>query len=131
MIADLKPPKTARNTTHNWVETKGKKERVRGKRNQDGTSTPVRELLKRKGTHTQGSLLTGRSAKREGPQSLREKCSSWTEEGKAEREPHRPLVPPPKTSQLEMLKQRLGTETQAPENKKNVRKMKKLRNHSC
>ena len=29
------------------------------------------------------------------PQSLREKHSSWTEEGKVEREPHRPLKPPP------------------------------------
>ena len=38
----------------------------------------------------------------EGPQSLGEKLSSWTEEGKAEREPHRPLAPPPLTPQPEM-----------------------------
>ena len=38
----------------------------------------------------------GRPAKMERePQSLGEKCSSWTEEGKAEREPHRPSVPLP------------------------------------
>ena len=35
----------------------------------------------------------------EGPQSLRKKHNSWTEEGKAEREPHRPLVPPSRTPQ--------------------------------
>ena len=51
----------------------------------------------------------------EGSQSLRENHSSWTEEGKAEREPQRPLVPPPGTPQPEMLGRGLGTETQALE----------------
>ena len=41
---------------------------------------------------------------------LREKCSSWSEEGKAERESHKTLVPP-----TEMLGRGLGTATQAPE----------------
>ena len=50
----------------------------------------------------------------EGPQSLGEKLSSWTEEGKAEREPHRPLAPPPLTPQPEMRGRGLGTEIQAP-----------------
>ena len=42
----LKSPKRARNPPHNWVEQKGKKEREkkRKKMNQDGTSTPEREL---------------------------------------------------------------------------------------
>ena len=38
-----------------------------------------------------------------------------TEEGKAEREPHRPSVPPPRTPQSETVVWRLGTGTQAPE----------------
>ena len=43
--------------------------------------------------------MTKRSAKTEGPKSLREKHSSLTKEGKAEREPHRPSVlPPPETT---------------------------------
>ena len=50
------------------------------------------------------------------PQRLREKCSSWTDWGKAERKPHRPSVPPPpQTPQLEKLRWGLGTEVQAPE----------------
>ena len=51
----------------------------------------------------------------EGPQSLREKPNSWTEEGKAVREQHRLSVPLPQTPQPETLGQGLGTETQAPE----------------
>ena len=54
-----------------------------------------------------------RSAKTEGPQSLREKHSRWTEEGKAEKEPQRPSVPPTQIPQPETLKRGLGTETQA------------------
>ena len=46
----------------------------------------------------------GRSADTKKPQSLREKCSSWIEEDKAEREPQRPSVPPPRTPQPEMLR---------------------------
>ena len=57
----------------------------------------------------------GRSAETEVPQSLREKCSSWTEEGKAKRELQRPSVPPPRTPQPEMLRRELGSETQALE----------------
>ena len=49
------------------------------------------------------------------PQSLREKQSSQLEEGKAEREPHRPLVPPPRKSQAETLWWELGAQTQASE----------------
>ena len=37
------------------------------------------------------------------PQGLREKHRSWTEEGKVERKPHTPSVPPPGTLQPEML----------------------------
>ena len=48
----LKPSKRAKTPLHNWIEQKGKK------RNQEGTSTPVRELWKRKGTQTLGSHLT-------------------------------------------------------------------------
>ena len=43
---------------------------------------------------------------------------------------HRPVVPLPGTLQPEKLGQRLGTETQASENKKNISKIKKLRNQS-
>ena len=41
----LKPPKSARNPPHNWVEQKEKKKRegAGNKRNQDRTSTPERE----------------------------------------------------------------------------------------
>ena len=38
------------------------------------------------------------------PQSLKEKHSSWTEEGKAEKEPQRPSVSPPGTQQPETLR---------------------------
>jgi len=51
----------------------------------------------------------------EGPQSLTEKCSSWTEEGKAQRKPHRPSVPPSRTPQPETLGMGLSVETQALE----------------
>ena len=51
----------------------------------------------------------------EGPQSDREKHSSWTEEGKAEREPHRPSAPSPWTPQPETLRWGLSAETQALE----------------
>ena len=52
LAEDLKPPKQARNAPHNWVE---QKEKNRERRNEDGTVTPERELLKKKGTHTLGS----------------------------------------------------------------------------
>ena len=51
----------------------------------------------------------------QGPPILGEKHSSWTEEGKAEREPQRPLIPHPKTPQPETLGWGLDTETQALE----------------
>ena len=58
----------------------------------------------------------GRSAKMERkPQSIREKCSSWTEEGKIERDLHRPSVPLPRTAPPETLGWRLGAENQAME----------------
>ena len=60
----------------------------------------------------------GRSAKTEREpqtQSPKEKFSSWTEEGRAEREPHKPLVPPPQTPQPETLGPCMGAETQALE----------------
>lgn len=60
--------------------------------------------------------MTGRSAETKGYQSLREKHSSWTEEGKAERELHRPWIPPPRTPQPENLSAtEQGTEIQAPD----------------
>ena len=58
----------------------------------------------------------GRSARSKGePQSLRESYNSWTEADKAEREPHRPSVLPPRTTQPETLGQGPGTETQSSE----------------
>ena len=47
----------------------------------------------------------GRSARMEGPQSLREEHSSPTEEGKTEREAHRPSVPARKMPQAEKNKE--------------------------
>ena len=47
-----------------------------------------------------------------GTQSLREKCSSQTKKGKAEREPHRTQVPLLSDT---TLRQGLGAETQASE----------------
>ena len=44
-------------------------------------------------------------------QSPGKKHGSWTEEGKAEKEPHRPSVLPPGTPQTETLGKGLGTET--------------------
>ena len=48
----------------------------------------------------------------EGPQNHGEKCSSWTEEGKVEGEPHRSSAPLPRTPQPEMLGQGMCAETQ-------------------
>ena len=43
LAEDLKTPKRAINAPYNWVEQKEKREEEI-KRNQDGTSTPKREL---------------------------------------------------------------------------------------
>ena len=51
---ELKPLKRARNSWHNWVEQKKKRE----KRNQNRTTIPKRELWRRKGTHILGRHLT-------------------------------------------------------------------------
>ena len=48
----------------------------------------------------------------EEPQSLGEKHSSWTEEGKAEGAPHKPSVPLPGTSWTETLRRGLDAKTQ-------------------
>ena len=53
------------------------------KRKEAGWNQHLRGSCER-GTHTLKSHLTGRLAETEGPQSLQEKLSSWTEEGKAE-----------------------------------------------
>ena len=45
------------------------------------------------------------------PQNLGEKCSSWSEEGKAERDTHRELAPPPGAPQPKTLGWGLGAET--------------------
>ena len=53
------------------------KEKKIDKRDQDGTSTPERELRRRKGTHILGSHLTDRKITELGrPQSHQEKHSS-------------------------------------------------------
>ena len=65
MLAEnLKTPKRARNPSRNWVEQKEKSKRE--KRNQDRTSTPEREPLKRKRTHTLGNHLTDREISQDG-----------------------------------------------------------------
>ena len=80
-----------------------------------------RENRKKNGIRTGPALLRGTCERGEEPTiwkamvpegeplSLRENCSSWTEEGKAERELHKPLVPPPRTPQPETLRWGLGT----------------------
>ena len=64
LAEEIKPPKRERNPPYNWVEKK--KMRQREKRNQDGTSIPVRELQKRKGTHTLRSHLNDEEISRDG-----------------------------------------------------------------
>lgn len=44
LAEDLNLPKRTKNPPHNCVEQKGKKKREREERNQDGTSTPEREV---------------------------------------------------------------------------------------
>ena len=53
-----------------------------------GSCEGGKEPVPRKATQ-----LTGRPAKMKGPQSLRGRHSSWTEAGRAEREPCRPSIP--------------------------------------
>ena len=60
----------------------------------------------------EATQLTRRSAKMEATQSHREKHSSWTEEGKEEREPHQQLVRSPRLPQPETFGRGLGIETQ-------------------
>lgn len=58
----------------------------------------------------------GRSAEMEGNlKTLGKKCNSQTEEGKDEREPHRPLVPLAQKPQPETCGRGLGPETQTSE----------------
>ena len=59
--------------------------------------------------------MTKGSAEMERPANLREKHSSWTEEGKAGRELQSLLVAPPQIPQPEMFRRGLGTETQTPD----------------
>ena len=108
---NLKPPKRAIKHPHNWVEQK-KKER---EWNWNWTSTPERDLWKRKGTCTLGSHLIDREIRWNGRTSNSQRKVPQLEEGKEEKEAHRPLVPPPGTPQPETLRRGLGTETQAPE----------------
>ena len=54
LAEDLKPPKMARNPLHNWVEQRNREREREREKESDRTSTPERELLKRKGTHTPG-----------------------------------------------------------------------------
>ena len=65
LAEEIKPPKRAINAPHNWVEQK-KKKGERERRNQDGTSTPKRELLKRKGTQTLEAHLIDREISQDG-----------------------------------------------------------------
>ena len=63
----------------------------------------------------EATQLLGRSARTKGEsQSLREKCSCWTEEGKAERAAQT-IGTLPQMPQPEMLGQGLGTQTQPRE----------------
>ena len=84
LAEELKPPKRAGNPLYNWVEQKGKREREKGIRTEPvflrGSCERGKEPIPWEATY-----LVVRSAKTEGPQSLREKHSSWTEKGKGER----------------------------------------------
>ena len=88
LAEDLRPPKRARFPSHYWEEQMLKKREREKRKKGIRSSTSERKLWKRKGTHTMRGHLTDRSVKTEGPQSLREKHSSWTEEGKAESHTH-------------------------------------------
>ena len=81
LAEELKPPKRARNSWHNWVEHKKKRE----KRNQDRTSTPERELWRRKGTRILGSHLTdGKISQVRGTsKTLSRKVQQWVWEWKS------------------------------------------------
>ena len=118
LAEELKPPKKCKKPS-TWLGKTQEKKKEREKKiktkESGGTSIHERELWKRKGTYTLGShLINWISAKMEGPQSHREKHSSGTEEGKAEREPHRSSEPLAWTPQPETLGWELGTETQDP-----------------
>ena len=108
LAEDLKPPKRGRNPPHNWGAEKGGGKR-RGKREEEKKSGLRMELAFLKGSCTVWDQHSWEGAvKKEKeptpweamvleaePQSLREKCSSWIEEGKAERDLPRPSVPLP------------------------------------
>ena len=73
LAEDFKPPRRARHLPHNWVEQMGKKSKKEREKREENKELGQEEEL----------------------QSLKEKSSSWTEEGKEERELHRPSLPPP------------------------------------
>lgn len=94
----VKPPKSARNPSHNWVEQQQK--RAGKRREKKGIRTwpaLLRGAVKEEKKPHPGrpSNWLGRSAKMAWSQSLLEKCSSWNEEGKAKRELYKQSVPPP------------------------------------
>ena len=115
VLEDLRLPKRARKSPHYWVEQKEKKDVYiyvyiylsvyiesacvrREKMNQNRTSTPEREMWKRKGICALGGHLTGEKLEQ------RESLQIWVkstvaEEGKAEREPHKWWVPLPSSPQ--------------------------------
>ena len=69
---------------HNWEEQKEKRER-REKKELGWDQNSWEGAVKEKGILTLGGhLMMGRSAGKEGPQSLKEKHSNQTEEGKEE-----------------------------------------------
>ena len=110
LAADLKPPKKVRNPPHNWADQKEKKKKREREKGISMGLALLRGSCEREKEST--SWLTDKEISWDGgtlkPQ---KKGGSWTGEGKAEREPHRPPVPPPRTPQAETLGVGLGAET--------------------
>ena len=89
LAEDLRLPKRARNLPHNLLEQKEKKRNRETEEKEKGIrkrSALLRRNCDREKESTtwKAFQLMGRSAKsEEGPQSLREECSSHSEKGKA------------------------------------------------
>ena len=109
----LEPPKGARNPQNNCVEQKNKE---RERRDQERTSTPERELLRRKGAHTQGSHLTDGEISQDRETSKFHEKSEAAGLRRAKQSKNQTISAPlPQTPQPETLGQTLSAETQALE----------------
>ena len=91
------------------------KEKERKEKKQARMDTAFLRRYCERGNEYTLTLLKGRLARMEDTHSLREKHSSQIQEGKADRDTHRPSVPLPWTPPPEKIRQGLGTETPSSE----------------